>query len=148
MKKILIENYSDIATIMFDMIGEGEINDICFVGFFDDVIRILEELIIGASIKDMYVWDKEKEYILILDKEYNLWLEPLYSKEEKTYKNINIDYILVADDCDSKLFDKLKNKRFVYEVGFEDEEETNEEPTCKENYYIEAFLDFLEAYML
>ena len=114
MKKILIENYSDIATIMFDMIGEGEINDICFVGFFDDVIRILEELIIGASIKDMYVWDKEKEYILILYKEYNLWLEPLYSKEEKSYKNINIDYILVADDCDSKLFDKLKNKRFVY----------------------------------
>ena len=126
MKKIIIEDLSDIAELMYSNIVEKNFSDTMFVGYYEDAIMILKHLLIFDETVPYHIkiedidWDGyEKEYYVTLDSEMNIWCEPAYDYENNRYLENETGCLYVADDCNSALLKHVYcPKDEMYEVSY------------------------------
>lgn len=136
MNRLLIEDMIDVAKAMYDMIKNG-CEDICFIGKYDDAAMLIKELLMvydETHIQQVSIesidWDGyDKEYIVTLDHDFNVWCEKAYQEEHKRYLIIGENCVLIADDCNSKILDNIESD-VIYEVGYDIDED---EAGCDEN---------------
>ena len=143
MKRLLVEDMIDVAELMYDMITNGR-ESVSFIGKYEDTARLIKELLMiydethihQVSIETID-WDGyDKEYIVTLDDDMNIWCEKAYQEEYNRYLFVDDECVLVSDDCNSKILDGIDSDE-VYEVGYDfDDEETCqcncENCTCNE----------------
>ena len=114
MNRLLIEDMIDVAKAMYDMIKNG-CEDICFIGKYDDAAMLIKELLMvydETHIQQVSIesidWDGyDKEYIVTLDHDFNVWCEKAYQEEYKRNLIIGENCVLIADDCNSKILDNI-----------------------------------------
>lgn len=128
MKKLIINSISEISDFMYERIEDGyEVVE--FIGFYEDVIAVIKELLSYDDV-DIYQveiepedWDGyDKEYIVSIDNERNIWCEKAYQYEHERYIECCSDCTLVADDCNSAILKKIESEE-IYEVSYEPEED-------------------------
>ena len=140
MKKFLVNYLSDVAYAMYDSIADDKLEDVMFVGHYEDIIMVLKELLIfdetvphhiRMTSEDLDGYDKE--YCIILDNEMNIWCEPAYVVEEEGYLPLFADRLFIADDCNSILLKSIRyNKKDVFEVSYDlDDEECECDGNCE-----------------
>jgi hypothetical protein len=127
MKKILIEDMIDICNIMYNKIEDGY-ESVCFVGMYDDAKVLIRELLLTNDNALITLADIEpeafynKEYVISLDNEMNIWCEKAYDYEDECYLWIEDNCALVADDCSSAVLKTIESKE-IYEVGYDLDDE-------------------------
>ena len=136
MDRIVIENIANIAEIMYEDIShyqaaEEEIYDANFIGYYDDVIRVIKALL---KYDDTFIhqvciepaeWDGyDKEYLVTLDTELGIWCEKCQRQNGK-YLELDGGLILVADDCNSAVLKGIDSED-VYEVSYNFVDDTDE----------------------
>ena len=125
MKKIIVEDMIDVAQIMYDKVVSG-CESACFVGYYEDAAQLIKELLMMyddtnvMQIKiEMVEWDGyEKEYLVTLDDEMNVWCEKAFNDYRNDYFYIEDSCVLVADDCNSKILENIEADE-VYEVSYD-----------------------------
>jgi hypothetical protein len=115
--KIIIEDISDIASMMKEAIDEGK-NKVAFIGLYFDSISLIKELCMFDEIDieqiNIEPQGYEKEWVIILDSNYNIKCRKLYIDEK--YKSFNSDIVFIADDCDKGCLEG--NIKEIYQVGY------------------------------
>lgn len=137
MKKILIEDMIDVCNFMYDKIENGYAS-VSFVGKYEDARVLIKELLIDndetfitcADIEPNGLYSYNKEYIVSLDNEMNVWVEKAYDEDDKCYIWVGDDCVLVADDCNSALLKSIDSKE-VYEVSYDLDEPYGCDENCK-----------------
>ena len=139
MKKFLVNYLSDIAYAMYDSIADDKLEDVMFVGHYEDIIMVLKELLIFDEIvpyhikmtsEDLNGYDKE--YCIILDSDMNIWCEPAYNIETKGYLLLFADRFFIADDCNSAILKNIEcEKDDIYEVSYDLDEECECDGNCE-----------------
>jgi len=131
MDRIVIEDVYDVAEIMIDEIREG--HETTFIGLYDDVSEIIKDLVICSDyevnieridLEPVEFDGYDKEYYVSLTKNMKLWCEKAYHSEHECYLFDETDVVFIADDCNSKILDRVDCNR-IYEVGCE-----FDEPEC------------------
>ena len=121
MERIFIDELTDIADIMYENICEG-CEDIAFLGLYEDAAIVVKELLANYDDTSAYVLsidpDYDKEYIITLDSDMNVYCEKAYLKEYNKYVHFISECILVADDCGSEALKNAKAKN-IYVVSYE-----------------------------
>lgn len=125
MEKILIDDIVDICNIMLDKVEAGY-ESVSFVGKYDDTKVLIKELLLSddetfislADLEPDGLYSYNKEYIVSLDNEMNVWVEKAYDEDDECYIWIGDNCVLVADDCNSALLKAIESKE-VYEVGYD-----------------------------
>ena len=126
MNKFIIEDLSEVAESMYFDIVEKNFYDTMFVGYYEDAIVLLKQLLIfdetipyHIDIKDVN-WDGyEKEYYVTLDSEMNIWCQQAYDYERNRYFRNETCCLYVADDCNSALLKHVYcSKDEMYEVSY------------------------------
>ena len=123
MERIIIEDIFDIAEMMYGNAIDGL--HTTFVGFYEDAIALVKDLatfedISFETIEINPYYDYDKEYYVTLDAEdMTLTAERAYCNE--VYLIHEADVLLVADDCNSKILERIDYDT-VFEVGYEDDE--------------------------
>lgn len=138
MKKLLVNYLSDIAYAMYDSIADDKLEDVMFVGHYEDIIMVLKELLIFDETvpycikmisEDLNGYDKE--YCIILDSDMNIWCEPAYNVETKKYLFLFADRVFIADDCNSVILKMVEcDKHNVYEVSYDLDDECDGNCEC------------------
>lgn len=132
MKRFLIDSLADVASAMYENIECLKHEDVMFVGFYDDVIRIIKELLMYDDTSIYYISIKpksldkyDKEYYVILDKNMDIWCEKAYIQKNQTYAYSKTECLFIADDCNSAILSKVFcPENTTYEVSYIlDEEE-------------------------
>ena len=148
MKRLVIENLSDVAELMYSDIAEKGLFDVEFIGFYEDVVIVLKQLLafdktvpyfINISDVDFDWDDYEKEYSVILDADMNVWCEKAYNHKNNCYLMVTSDRLYFADDCDPALLECIESdKDEIFEVtyGLESEEETEKDYPKKDSHEI------------
>ena len=134
MKKIIIDDLSDIAFIMYEKVQEDMCIDATFVGLYDDAIAVIKELLMydEVSIYDVTIVPEEmdgynKEYYISLDKDMNIWCTKAYNVEDNCYIYDETDCLFIADDCNSVILKQMGyDKTNAYEVSYGLDDETCE----------------------
>ena len=124
MERLLVEDITNVAELMYDMVADGY-DDISFVCKYEDATHLIKELLMSYDETNVYQvsietidWDGyDKEYIVTLDGDMNIWCEKAYQEEYNRYLFITDECVLVADDCNSKILDSIDSDE-VYEVGY------------------------------
>lgn len=143
MKKIIIENILDIADFMYDKVAEKR-GDVTFIELYNDASEVIKSLLMSyGDVRPYHItlepedWDGyDKEYLVTLDNEMNIWCEKAYSMENKTYLYMESACVLVADDCNSAILKDIEYDE-IYEVSYdldedlEDNSEDDEELLIK-----------------
>ena len=132
MKRFIIEDMSDVAVAMYDEIADNKKEDVTFVGFYDDAIALIKELIMyeevmpyDIEISDIEICGYEKEYYVTLDEDYNVWCQPAYSKKH-TYLSSVTDVLFIMNNCNSSILNVI-NAEETIEVAFYCDEECEDE---------------------
>ena len=138
MKRFKIENLSEVADAMYSDIVDNDLNEVEFIGFYEDVSTVLKNLLIFDETIPCFIKmvdpeydDYEKEYSIILDSDMNIWCEKEY--KDDNYLFVTSEKVYVADDCNPELLDSIDmNVDEVYEVTYdlESEKETETERDC------------------
>ena len=135
MKKVVIEDMIDVAQIMYDQVINGK--EVGFVGFYEDAIQLIKELlrmeepnIHNVNIANIEFDGYDKEYLVSLDGDMNIWCEKAYREKYNGYFTICDDCVLVADDCNSEILKHIESE-VVYEVGYDLEDECDCEGNCE-----------------
>lgn len=126
MEKILIDDLIDICNIMLDKVEAGY-ESVSFVGKYDDVKVLIKELLLSddetfislADLEPDGLYSYNKEYIVSLDNEMNVWIEKAYDEDDECYIWIGDNCVLVADDCSSAVLKAIESKE-VYEVSYDE----------------------------
>lgn len=140
MKRLVIEDLSEIAELMYCSIINGENKDVMFVGFYEDAITVLKNLFMIDEPIPYYIdikdtdWDNyDKEYYVTLDSNMNVWCEKAYDYDNKRYLITETNCLFVADDCNSAILKKIGcDEDDMYEVTYDldDECECNGKCEC------------------
>lgn len=126
MERLKIEDIFDLASLMYVQACEGD--EVEFVGKYDDV----QELIGTLSLMEDVVFDRielepielngyDREYYVDLDTDLHVWIEKAYSCDHEAYLISETDVLYIADDCNSKILDRIDYEHAV-EVTYEDDE--------------------------
>ena len=128
MKRVLIEDISNIAEIMYNNANTGK--SVGFVGLYEDVTLLIKELfatydeinICEIDIESVEIDGYDKEYLITLDDDMDIWCEKAYREKYNGYFTICDDIVLVADDCNSGILKHIETDE-VYEVGYDTEDD-------------------------
>lgn len=140
MKRLVIEDLSEIAELMYCSIINCENKDVMFVGFYEDAITVLKNLFMIDEPIPYYIdikdadWDNyDKEYYVTLDSNMNVWCKKAYDYDNKRYLITETNCLFVADDCNSAILKKIGcDEDDMYEVTYDldDECECNGKCEC------------------
>lgn len=129
MKNYIVDDMETLADdIIFELASQStEFKNISVIGHYEDIEPIIKEL---ARYDDVYfisleiglsgVIDYDDEYILSINNEYEVFVEP--AKRNNKYFNFDSEVLYIFSDCSSRLIHCNLNKNAeVYEVDYEDE---------------------------
>ena len=129
MKRLYINDTSEISDFMYEKIEDG-CESVEFIGFYEDSVAVIKDLLSHEDTNVYQIaiepedWDGyDKEYLVTLDDERNIWCEKAYQYEHNRYLESWSDCTLVADDCNSSVLKKICSEE-IYEISYEPEEET------------------------
>ena len=117
MKRFVIEGLYDIAEAMYNEIANKGKNEVMFVGFYEDAIEVIKELMMFDEVMPHSLeihpvdWDwYDREYYVTLDKNLELWCEEGYNLNEDNefYYESEADVLFIADDCNSVILRKIE----------------------------------------
>ena len=122
MKKIYIETMSDVASFMHHQVCvEGQF-DATFVGCYDDVVTVLNDL---AGMEDTFLYriditpreldSYDEEYLIALDDELNIWCYKAKQEDEDIYLYDCSGCLLISDYCNKEILEYL-DYNIAYEV--------------------------------
>lgn len=137
MERLLVEDIANVAELMYDMVADGY-DSICFVCKYEDATQLIKELLMTYDETHVHQvsietidWDGyDKEYIVTLDDDMNIWCEKAYQEEYNRYLFVIDECVLVADDCNSKILDSIDSDE-VYEVGYDIDDEEECQCNCE-----------------
>jgi hypothetical protein len=124
MKRIFIDELTDIADIMYENINDG-CELVTFIGLHEDAQNVVKNLLNydDSTISLVTIeLNYDKEYFVTLDKDMHIYCEKAYQVEYDKYLYIGSDCVLIADDCNSAILKNIESKN-VYEVSFDSEED-------------------------
>ena len=133
MKKFYVEDF-DVAQAMYHEIEKENKEEVTFVGFYEDALAVIKELlmmydeVMPHSIEihpeelDWY----DKEYYVTLDENFELWVEPAFSKDHDRYLMGYADVLFMMGDCNSAILNEMECDLAVELVCDDDEEECDE----------------------
>ena len=134
MERIYIEDMSTIAEIMHGKILDGY-EDVDFIGKYEDCSWLIKELLTLFPVSAYQInimppeWDGyDREYLVSLDAEMNLWCQKAYQEEHERYVYMPAECTFVADDCNSAVLEKIECDE-IYKVGYDLDDEMFE-TTC------------------
>ena len=119
MKRIFIDELTDIADIMYENINDG-CEMVSFIGLYEDAVNVIEKLLncYDSAISLVIIEPNyDKEYLVTLDKDMNIYCEKAYQAEYGQYLYICSDCILIADDCNSAILKNIESKN-IYEISY------------------------------
>ena len=129
MKNYIVDDMEVLADdIIFELASQStEFKNISVIGHYEDIEPIIKEL---ARYDDVYfisleiglsgVVDYDEEYILSINNDYEVFVEP--AKRNGKYFNYDSEVLYIFSDCSSKLIHCNLNKNTeVYEEDYEDE---------------------------
>ena len=127
MKRFLIEDLGEVACAMYDSIVDDKLNDVMFVGYYEDVVFIIKELLMfddilpyDIELEPVETGCYDKEYYLTLDEELNIWCSKAYDSEYEGYSYIETDRLFIADDYNSAILKEIGcDKDSMYEVSYD-----------------------------
>lgn len=132
MDRIIIEDIYDVAEMMYNNATDG--NETTFIGLYDDVAELLRVLpiccddcidFIRIDLEPVELDGYEKEYYVSLNEDMELWCCKAYDYERECYLFDETDIVLIADDCNSKIIERVDYNK-IFEIGYEvDEPECN-----------------------
>ena len=139
MKKIFIENLSDVAELMYANITEKDYSDISFAGYYEDAIVVIKHLFMfdetvpyNIDISDIDVFGYKEEYFVTLDSDMNVSFRPAYDFINTRYLTFNTDCLYISDDCNSALLKYVKCAMDkMYEVSYSLEDECECAGNCE-----------------
>ena len=139
MKRFLIEDLGEVACAMYDAIVDDGLNDVTFVGRYDDVTEIIKELLMfddvfpyRLEIEPEGLYSYDKEYYVSLDSDLNIWCNKAYDFENKCYLYDETRRLFVADDCNSIMLKEIAcDEDNIYEVSYDLEEESECDGNCE-----------------
>lgn len=124
MKNYIVDDMETLADdIIFELASQStEFKNISVIGHYEDIEPIIKEL---ARYDDVYfisleiglsgVIDYDDEYILSINNEYEVFVEP--AKRNDKYFNYDSEVLYIFSDCSSRLIHCNLNKNAeVYEV--------------------------------
>lgn len=136
MKKISVNDYYDIAEYMYIKNNNGN-NDVMFVGLYEDAAGVLKELLCfedtvayNIELEPESIDYYDLEFYVSLDEDLNVWCDKAYSRENKIYLYTESDCVLIADDCNYDVLDRIGCDE-VYEVSYNFEDEDFEDVDYK-----------------
>lgn len=127
MKRILIEDLGEIACHMYDSVVDDGLNDVTFVGYYEDAVCLVKELLMFDDITPYNIELKpfesdryDKEYYITLDKELDIWCCKAYNSEHDCYLYAETGRLFIADDCNSAILNKIGcDEDNMYEVSYD-----------------------------
>ena len=142
MKNYIVDDMEVLADdIIFELASQStEFKNISVIGHYEDIEPIIKEL---ARYDDVYfisleiglsgVVDYDEEYILSINNDYEVFVEP--AKRNGKYFNYDSEVLYIFSDCSSKLIHCNLNKNAeVYEVDYADEVEEDYADEVEEDY--------------
>ena len=125
MKKFVIDDYSNIADAMFNEIVNREKEEAAFVGFYEDAIEVIKELLMNEEvmpcsieIQPEFIAGYDKEYYVFLNDELEVWCQPAWYEEGKFYLMTDVDITFIMGECNSSILKTIRTEETV-EVTFE-----------------------------
>ena len=138
MKTFIIKNLEDVEEAMYDEIAINKKENVTFVGFYEDAIEVLKELMMHDEIVPYSLeihpaeYDGyDKEYYVTLDNEMSLFCEPAYHVEHEIYYFDECDIAFIRNDVNSAILARIEADE-LYEVTYTDEVEDDKKPYCGE----------------
>ena len=135
MKNYIVDDMETLADdIIFELDHQSKVfKNISVIGHYEDIEPIIKEL---ARYDDVYfisleiglsgVVEYDDEYILSINNEYEVFVEP--AKRNDKYLNYDSEVLYIFSDCSSRLIHCNLNKNAeVYEVDYADEVEEDYE---------------------
>lgn len=123
MKKFIIDDMADVAVIMIGKVLDG-CRDVTFIGKFEDVSELIKELLLHdepfpfhIELEAIEIGGYDKEYLVTLDGDLNVWCEKAYQEEREKYLEVDTGCVLIADDCNSALLNKVYSDE-IFEVSY------------------------------
>lgn len=139
MRRFLVNYLSDIAHAMYDSITDDKLNEVMFVGHYEDIVMVFKELLIfddtvpyhiKMTSEDLNGYDKE--YCIILDNDMNIWCEPAYITKENSYLYLFTERLFIADDCNSAILKNVEcDNDDIYEVSYDLDHECECDGKCE-----------------
>ena len=122
MERIIIEDIFEVAELMYDTASDGK--DTTFVGLYEDVVELIKDLAIfddvfieRIDVEPDFLRGYEKEFYVELDTEMRLWVEKAYNLDNEVYMYNETEILFVADDCNSKILDRV-DYQDAYEISY------------------------------
>ena len=132
MNRFLIEDLGEVACAMYDGIVDDKLNDVMFVGYYEDAVELIKELIMfdevmlyDIELEPVEMDYYEDEYYVTLDGELNIWCCKAYDVEHKRYLYSETDRLFITDDYNSAILQEIGcDEDAMYEVsyGLDDDE--------------------------
>ena len=127
MNRFLIEDLSEVACAMYDSIVDDCIDDVTFVGCYDDAVAIIKELLMfdeilpyDIELEPVEMDNYDMEFYVTLDDELNIWCCKAYDVEHKRYLYTDTDRLFIADDCSSAILKEIGcDEDSMYEVSYD-----------------------------
>lgn len=142
MKKLYIKNFEDFANVFFEKTLEGR-SDVCFIGNHADSSVLIKELLRLEGVYPYQIsiepeeWDGyDKEFLVTLDEELNVWCEKAY-REGYGYFTFDTDCAFVADDCDLEVFDHIESDE-IFEVSYSSDVVNCIDECCEECCFLDC----------
>lgn len=132
MKRFIVEDLSEVAEAMYDEIVDNRKEEVLFVGFYDDAIEVVKELLMYEDVipYSLEIHPEEidgytKEYYVSLNNDFEVWCEPAWYDKKEFYLMTDTDITFIADDCNSAIIKTICTDEAV-EVSFNDDEYCND----------------------
>ena len=129
MYKYYVENYFDVAKTMYDVVIKNKKEEITFVGFYEDAIEVIKELLMyeETTIHSLDIhseeWDGyDKEYYVTLDNNFEVWAEPAFSKDHNRYLYGSADILFMTSNSNSSILNAIEYDiavEVVFDMGNE-----------------------------
>ena len=140
MKRFLVNDLSEVAYMMYNAVTEDGIEDVVFVGLYDDAVAVMKTLLMFDDTIPYHVTVKpecfegyDKEYYVTLRDDMNIWCEKAYDMDDECYLMDDTECVFIADDCNSAILKEINcNENNMYEVAYVDDEECNGNCECCE----------------
>lgn len=136
MKRLFIEDAADIAKFMYTKVC-GSCEEVTFIGLYEDAIDVLKALLMIEEAAPYQIsiepeeWDwYDKEFMVTLDDNLDVWCEKAYRVESGHYVKCLVDCVLIADDCNEEVLEDAETDE-IYEVSYNlNEKMSDEDDEC------------------
>jgi len=126
MKRLVIDDFAEIAAIMYEKIITGSCDNVAFIGYYEDAMCVIKELMMymevlpySIQLQPARINGYSNEYCVCLNTEFDLFCEEIYNVKDKCYVSVATDFALISDDCNSALLHNIKcDKDNRYEISY------------------------------